>query len=346
MPELIEGIAQDLRDAGAEVIRGPEPPAGGRVGSFPEAWRQGCARFRMAVLSNLNVCDRPMLLAAPQLLGIVNPTIGVETIDVGAASELGILVANGATPENYTSMAEATVLLLLMLMYNPGRTMEVMQGRRERPALQADQLWSKMLMRRTVGLVGFGRIGRAVAERLQGWDLRLLAWSPRLRPDALPGFVSAAGLSELLSGSDLVCILASGGDASRHLIGAAQIRSMKRGAFLVNTARGSIVDENALAGALADGHLGGAALDVFSQEPLPADSPFRTLDNVILTPHLIGHTVELAASLRPAAKANIAKIMAGEEPVYCRNPEVLASGRARAAARYSGRTSSAERGNT
>lgn len=332
MPELLEGIARDLRDAGADVVRGPEPPVGGRIGPFPEAWRDGCDRFRLAVFSNLNLCNRPMLLAAPRLLGIVNPTIGVETVDIEAASELGILVANGSTPENYTSMAEATVLLVLMLMYRPGRTIEVMQGRRERPPLQADRLWSKMLMRRTIGLVGFGRIGRAVAERLQGWGVRLLAWSPRLDPRTLPGFVSSADLPGLLSGSDVVCILASGGDASRHLIGAAEIGSMKRGAFLVNTARGSIVDENALAAALADGHLGGAALDAFSQEPLPADSPFRSLENVILTPHLIGHTAELAESLRPAAMANIAKILAGEEPVHCRNPATLRFSRARAAA--------------
>jgi phosphoglycerate dehydrogenase-like enzyme len=326
MDELLDDIARTLAAEGVEVLRGPESRGGGLVPYPPERWPEGHGRSTVAVFSNLNPCTRQMMLAAPQLKGIVFPTIGVEGADLEAASELGIPVANGATPENFVSMAEATVLMILMLLYAPLRAIDVMRGVRERPPLEHGALTAHMLMRRTVGLVGFGRIARAVAERLQGWNARLLAHAPSLKPGQAVANVETADLASLLRQSDVVCVLAPGGEATRRLIGEKELRSMKRGAYLVNTARGSIVDERALVAVLSEGHLAGAALDAFATEPLPKESPLRRLDNVILTPHMIGHTAELAQSLRTAALQNVRRLLAGEAPLHCVNPDAI-SGR-------------------
>jgi D-3-phosphoglycerate dehydrogenase len=131
------------------------------------------------------------------------------------------------------------------------------------------------------------------------------------------------GLDELLRTSDIVVVLASLNDETRGLLNAARLRLMKKTAVLVNMARGGIVDEPALIAALRDGTIAGAALDVFTVEPLPADSPLRTLTNVVLTPHMIGHTWEAHHSLEVATRDNLDRALAGREPRYVINPAVL-----------------------
>ncbi|WP_459694390.1 NAD(P)-dependent oxidoreductase, partial [Achromobacter xylosoxidans] len=125
----------------------------------------------------------------------------------------------------------------------------------------------------TVGLVGFGRIARAVADRLRGWNVEILASSPRLDPAQVPAGVRAVALDTLLRASDIVSLHTTLTPGSRHLIGPAELRRMKPGAFLLNTARGACVDEAAVHQALRDGLIAGAALDAFEVEPLPPDSP-------------------------------------------------------------------------
>lgn len=325
LTRLLDRIADQLAADGVKVVRGPESSIRQVDSHLQKAWSTLSDEIDAAVFSGLNPCTRTMMRSCPSLKGIVMPTIGTEAVDLAAATELDIVVAHGACAENYVSMAEATILMMLMMLYNPLRAIEVMKDARLRPPFEADRLWASMLMRKTIGLVGFGRIARAVARRLQGWDVDILAFSPHLhghKSDLPPG-IRTTSLDRLLASSDIVCVLASGGQQSRGLIGAPQLCLMKKTAYLINTARGSLVDESALYQALRSRSIAGAALDVFDPEPLSESSPLRSLNNVILTPHMIGHTKELSAGLLTTALENLRSILAGKTPVHCKNPQVL-----------------------
>jgi D-3-phosphoglycerate dehydrogenase len=176
---------------------------------------------------------------------------------------------------------------------------------------------------KTVGLVGFGRVARAVARRLAAFDARLLASDPRADATEAAAYgVALVPLATLLGESDIVSAHARLEPSSRHLIDAAALAAMKPGALLVNTARGAVVDEQALIDALRSGHLGHAALDVMEEEPLPADSPLRSLDNVTLTPHLASYSVEAVSQLYRQAARTGAMLLCGEWPATVVNPEV------------------------
>lgn len=329
--EVMQDIARRLSTRGIEVIRGPESRPGERT-IFPrERWQEWFGRASIAMFSSRSMCNRELLEWAPRLIGVVNPTIGLDTVDVAAASELGIIVGHGATPENFNSMAEATVMLMLMCLYNPAATSDVLHGRRPRPKPTPTDMWARMLMGRTVGLVGFGRIGRAVAARLQGWHARILVADPYVKPETMPAYAELAPLERVLSESDIVAVLVAVTPQTRKLIGSRELGLMKREAFLINTARGDAVDETALTQALRERKIAGAALDTFEVEPLPAASPLRSLDNVYLTPHMVGHTREVFSSFPPAAEENILRILAGEPPLYCKNPEAIPRWRERLA---------------
>ncbi|VTU28622.1 NAD(P)-dependent oxidoreductase [Variovorax sp. RA8] len=285
--DALDELAARLQAEGALVRRGDDAVA---------------ARRPLEVCVNaahLNACEvivstprysigPDTLAAAPQLKSIVLPTIGIDSVDVDAVAARGITVANSATPENFEGLAEATVLLMLTLIRHPRSPRGV----------------SRSLQGKTVGLLGFGRVGRSVAQRLQGWGAQLLAHAPSSQT-ATEG-VRLVPFDTLLSESDMLSVHSTLNATSRHLIDRRAIERMKAGAWLINTARGGLVDEDALCDALESGHLGGAAIDVFEVEPLPEKSRLRAAPCVILTPHRVGHTVELYRSLADAAYANVA----------------------------------------
>jgi phosphoglycerate dehydrogenase-like enzyme len=161
----------------------------------------------------------------------------------------------------------------------------------------------------TVGYVGMGRIARAVARRLAGFDVRGLFFDPQV--DAHPG-IERAPLERVLEQSDVVTLHVPLTPQTRHMIGREQIARMKRGAYLVNTARGGLIDEAALVEALRSGHLAGAALDVFEQEPMPAAHPLYELRNVVLTPHISAGTRDALATKMSALFANVERFFRGE----------------------------------
>jgi D-3-phosphoglycerate dehydrogenase len=329
---VLDGIAATLAGRGIEVVRGPAPVPGVKLVYPPASYAELFARAEVAMFSSRSIGSREVMAAAPRLRGIVNPTIGLETVDLDAANELGIIVGHGATPQNFLGMAEATVMLMLMLLYNPRASEEVLRGTRPRPKPVPQEAWARMMLGRTVGLVGLGRIGRGIVERLAGWGVRILAHDPYAVPDSVPPGVELVALDELLRESDIVSVLVAITAETRGLIGARELALMKPDAYLVNTSRGEAIDEDALYRALKSRRIAGAALDVFVVEPLPADSPLRTLDNVILTPHIVGHTREVFASFVPAAVENITRILAGEPPLHCKNPEIVPRWRSRIAA--------------
>ena len=262
-------------------------------------------------------CTRALMEAAPRLRAVISPFTGTEGFDERAATDLGILVANGQTPENSESMAEATILLMLAALYDLHGSEAVLRGTISRPA------HSRAFMARgkAIGMIGYGNIARAMTVRLTGWGVRLLAWSRH--PDRVVADVDWVELDALLSGSDVVCVLLGLNAGTRGLLDMARLRRMKPDVVLVNTARGGIIDETALVELARERPAMRIALDTFATEPLPADSLLRDLPNTILTPHMVGHTVESHAVLPGVAIDAIERVLAGEPPLYVRNPEVI-----------------------
>ena len=264
-------------------------------------------------------CPRPVLEAAKKLRAVVVPVIGTELVDVDAATGLGVVVGHGATSENSDSMAEATIMLMLNLLYDLRRSEAILREGLPRPPGQ----YAHMLRNRTIGLIGLGRIGLAVVKRLQGWDVDILVHSRSGAREGMPPNVRFTGLEELLRTSDIVSLHAGLNEQTRGLLNAANLRLLKPTAILINTARGGMIDETAVFEAARDGKIAKLGLDTFETEPLPADSPLRSLPNAILTPHIVGHTVEGGESLGTTIVENLRRVIRGEAPVYVRNPEVL-----------------------
>lgn len=314
----LDAIADALRARGHRVIRGPaaQPPA--KTVFARGDWINFFGGTDIILTSTRSILTPEILDAAPRLRAVVFPTIGTESIDIEAADARGIAIANGPTTENFESMAEATVMLILALLYDLRGTERVLRENLPRPAEQR----ARMLRGKTVGLVGLGRIARGVVQRLAGWDAPLLAFDPYVAQPQAPAGVRMVSLDDLLRESDVVSVHTTLTAETRHMIGARELALMQPTAFFINTARGGMVDEQALYEALTAGRLAGAALDAFELEPLPADSPLRSLPNVILTPHMVGHTREIFDAIPGTAIENIERIMRGEPPLYWRNPEV------------------------
>jgi D-3-phosphoglycerate dehydrogenase len=229
-----------------------------------------------------------VLDAAPRLKVVARAGIGVDNVDVDAATRRGVMVVN-APQSNTISAAEHTMALLLAQARNvPQANSELHAGRWDRERWEGVELAGK-----TLGLVGLGRVGTLVAPRAQGFGMRVIAFDPYVSGERAKelGVDVMPTLESLLVQSDFVSIHLPGSPDTQGLIGSHQLSMLKPGARLVNTSRGGIVDEEALAKALEDGRLAGAALDVFAEEP-PLDSPLFGFDQVVVTPHLGASTVE------------------------------------------------------
>jgi phosphoglycerate dehydrogenase-like enzyme len=275
------------------------------------------------VLSNFP-CGRELMKKAPHLLGIVSPFIGTEGIDEVAATELGIIVANGQVPENVLSMSESTIMLILASFYSLHWWQQQLHENRPHPA----QVPGRMIRGRTLGMIGCGQIARGIVARLAGWEVQLQSYLPRLRTP-LPPEVKRVRLEELLRTSDVVCVLAPLNAETRGMLNFERLQMMKPDALLINTARGGIVDEAALVQIARERPNLKIAIDTFAEEPLPPGSPLRELPNAILTPHAIGHTQESINALPSAAIENASRILQGKLPLYLRNPDVIPQWRRR-----------------
>ena len=316
---VLDEVAATLAAAGHHVVRGPKVTPGVKMEFAPEAYPDYFAGSEIIVVTSRNLCPRAVMAAAPRLRAVIAPTIGVDAIDLAAADDLGVIVGHGAMPENFLSMGEATVMLITTLFYNLHASERVLREGAPRP----ETMHARMVLGSTIGFVGFGRIARAAAERLQGWGARLLVHDPFLTAADVPAEVTLVDLPTLMRESDLVSLHVTLSKDTHHLVGETEIRLMKPGSFLVNTARGGVVDDRALTRAITDGHLAGAALDTFEDEPLPKDSPLRGLANVILTPHMVGHTREILTAMPKVLLTNIERVLAGQAPLYTKNPATL-----------------------
>ena len=316
-----------LEEAGCQVIRGPQPnpPA---FTTFPrEEWPRLFSETDVIVASPRDLCTQEVMAAAPRLRAIVSAVIGVDTIDMDAANAMGVIVGHGAMPENYLGVSESTVMLIAALLLDLHGKETILRTNAPRPA----QLKARMVRGKTIGLIGIGRTARGVVERLAGWGVTIQAYDPYVVQAQAPPGVTMVDLNTLLRTSDVVSVHVTLTSETRHILGEAEFRLMRPAAYLINTARGPAIDEHALYRVMHSGHLAGAALDVFEHEPLAPESPLRELDNVILTPHMVGHSQELMAAIPPTAAQNVLRVLRGEAPLYVKNPEILPAWRQRLA---------------
>ena len=267
--------------------------------------------------------SREDMLAAPHLRAVISPWTGTEGFDERAATELGIVIGNGHVPENTDSLAEGTVLMILACMYDFDGTRE----RFRRPDWALPLLSARMLKGKTVGLLGYGAIARGIVERLGAWGVDFLA-TTRHPPTETSHPVRFLPLDDMLRASDVVCVLAPLTAETRGMLDGRRLALMKRGAVLIGMSRGGVIDEAALIELANSGHFGAIGLDVYGTEPLPVDSPMRTLKNAVLTPHSIGLTQEARRVQIDAGVTNVTRVLDGAPPLYVRNPEVLARWRA------------------
>jgi D-3-phosphoglycerate dehydrogenase / 2-oxoglutarate reductase len=239
--------------------------------------------------------------------------LGVDNIDIAAAVELGITVTYVPDYCMQEVSDHAMALLLALVRKIPQSNALVQAGRWEMPAVVPIH----RLADRVLGLVGFGNIPRTLAPKAQAFGLRVVAHDPYVSQQLLDAAgVESVNFDRLLEISDFVSIHAPLLPATRGLFNAEVFRKMKRGACLINTARGPLVDEAALVAALDAGQLAGAALDVVAVEPLPKESRLIGRDNVILTPHTAFYSVEALNELQTKCAADVARVLSGEPPVY------------------------------
>ena len=264
--------------------------------------------------------DEVLSAAGPDLAVVANYAVGYDNIDVAACTRRGIIVTN--TPDVLTdTTADLTWSLIL------AASRRIVEGdrlvRATRPWAWAPEfLLGREVTGKTLGVVGFGRIGRAVAARARGFEMRALYHARREHPEAAALGAEHRAFEALLAEADVVSVHIPLTEDTRHRFGEAEFRAMKTTAVFVNTARGPIVDEAALARALRDGEIFAAGLDVYESEP-KIHPDLLALDNVVLAPHLGSATVETRTAMGMLAAENLVAVLDGRRPPTPVNAEVL-----------------------
>ena len=256
---------------------------------------------------------RDILEAGRKLRGVVTSGVGTEKIDVAAATELGIPVAN--SPGNTSTVAEAAMLLVAALAKRLHFWIEAArEGKVPDSTTEGMELFNK-----TIGLIGYGRIGRATGKIAQAYEMHVLAYDPYVTESDVAELVS---LEELLKRSDFVSLHTLLNDDKRRIINEENLDLMKSTAFLINTSRGELVDEEALERALTNGGIAGAGLDVWDIEPVSPDHPLLGLPNVIGTPHGLAHASESRRRCAVLSEQSILSLLDGNIPEFTVNPTV------------------------
>ena len=277
------------------------------------------ARDADAILNGMVPLTRRVLEALPRTCVIARYGVGVDNVDLEAATAAGIAVVYvpDYCVEEVSNQALAFILDQARQLTRNDALLRAGKWGWE----HAGQMQS--LVGKRLGIVGAGRIGLALARKARALGMEVCACDPQVPAAALEAQgVKPASLDALLAESDYVSLHTPLAAGTRHLIGAAQLAKMKRSAFLINTSRGPVVDEKALVDALREGRIAGAGLDVFEQEPLPADSPLRSLPNTILSPHVGAQSPEATLRMRTQVGEEVLRALRGELPIHVANAAV------------------------
>jgi len=280
-------------------------------------------RGRDALLCNItDRIDAEILDACPGLKVVANFGVGFNNIDVAAATARQIRVTN--TPDVLTdATADMAFTLLLAVARRLGEGERVVRAKQWK-GWSPTQMLSADVTGATLGIIGFGRIGRAVACRARAFDMRVIYWNRTRLPEveAATAGVEYETLDGLLRQVDFVSLHVAYNPETHHLLGEAQFALMKPTAFVINTARGAVIDEKALVRTLQSKRIAGAGLDVFEREP-EVEAGLYTLENVVLAPHLGSATIGTRTKMGMIAVDNLLAVCAGELPLNCVNPAVL-----------------------
>ncbi|RLB23332.1 MAG: phosphoglycerate dehydrogenase [Deltaproteobacteria bacterium] len=297
-------VSDNLSKVGVEIFQQtPGIDVDVNTGLSPEELRSVIRDYDALVIRSATKVTADIIGAADRLKVIGRAGIGLDNVDIPAATQRGIVVMN--TPEgNTVTTAEHTIAMMMALSRNiPQATASLKAGKWEKKKLQGKELFNK-----TLGIIGAGHIGRIVADRAKGLKMNVIVHDPYVRPETLSELdVEGVSLDELLSRSDYITIHTPKTPETANLINKETLAKMKKGAMLINCARGGIVNEDDLYEALKSGHLAGAALDVFATEP-PGKIKLMELGNFICTPHLGASTKE--------AQDNVARDVANQIVAY------------------------------
>jgi D-3-phosphoglycerate dehydrogenase len=254
----------------------------------PEALKETIKNYDALIVRSATKVNKDIISAGQKLKVIGRAGVGLDNVDLEAATQKGIIVMN--TPAGNTiSTAEHTMSMILALSRNiPQADVSTKKGEWKRSKFMGVELYNKIL-----GIIGLGRIGAEVAKRASSFGMKVLAYDPYLSREVAESMgIEMVDLKELLKNSDYITVHTPLTDETKHMISTKEFAMMKKGARLINCARGGIIDEQALINAIKEGKVAGAAIDVFEKEPLSADNELLKLDNVITTPHLGASTEE------------------------------------------------------
>lgn len=272
-----------------------------------------------AILARTSKITAAVIAASPKLKIVSRHGVGVDSVDLEACNRHGVLVTITGDANAVAVSEHAFGCLLAMARKITQAHANIKAGKWERDRIIGVELYQKVL-----GLIGLGRIGSNIARRAKAFEMEVIAYDPYARPETAQQLgVPLVDLPTLLRRSDFISLHVPLTKETRHIIGQAELAQMKPSAILVNTARGGLIDEQALYESLVAQRIAGAALDVFEQEPLPAHHPLTQLDNVLFSPHVAGQTAEALRRMSVGAAENILAVLRGEIPPFVVNPEVL-----------------------
>ena len=316
-------VVEPVARAGIDVLAAAHP-TDVRLGLSRDALLSALAEDdgwdALVVRSQTRVDAELLAAAAPRLSVVGVASIGIDRIDVDAATRAGVMVVNAPTGNTIAAAEHTMALMLALLRHVPQADASLRTGEWERGRYTGRELRGK-----TLGIIGLGKIGKLVARRAAGFEMRVLATDPYLTADqAAEVGARLVGLPELLVRADVVTVHTPLTPQTRGLLGRAQIDAMKPGAFVLNVARGGIVDEAALADSLRSGHLAGAAVDVYTAEPMHPENPLRDAPNLVLTPHLGASTSEAQDRVGVEMAEQVVMALAGVTPPYAVNAPAVA----------------------
>jgi D-3-phosphoglycerate dehydrogenase / 2-oxoglutarate reductase len=269
-----------------------------------------------------------MLEHAPDLKLAVIARGGPTNANIKAATQRGVLICN-APGRNATATAEHTLSLILAVLRRVPELHGALANGEWRGDYYEYEKCGPELEDSTAGLIGFGAIGSRVARMLRGFGCHVLVYDPYVKPDSLGEGVQMVGLDELLARSRIVSLHARATAENKGMIGVKQLATMPSGSVLINCARGSLVEYEAVCDALDSGHLWGAGFDVFPEEPVPANSRLLRTAHVVMTPHIAGASKQTAEKAARIAAGEIRRFLQGEPLKHCLNPEAKTSGSSR-----------------